>query len=310
LVHQRDVAVVVDSSCCLPAGLLREWDITVAPHELIVDGRSYRDGVDLQPQEFYRLLESGQANLSTAAPQPQRFVEAFTKAGQLAPNVICLTLSASFSVTFRSAVAAKSIMEQNAVAQGAGEQNAVRVQVVDTQAAAGAAGLIALAAARWAAEGQSIQQVMDGVGRLAPTVDLLAFLDTLRYLGRGGRIGRFQTWAGTLLGIKPLTELRLGEARVLEKPRSRTKATRRMLAIMGQRVGSTRVIANVMDADAPDDAQELLAEIKSQLSCPEGFVSQFTPVMGAHTGPGLLGVAFYSDPAGQYPNGLGQADVQ
>ncbi|PKB78553.1 MAG: hypothetical protein BZY88_17850 [SAR202 cluster bacterium Io17-Chloro-G9] len=300
MVHQHSVAVVVDSSCCLPEGLLRDWNITVAPHDLIIDGRSYQDGIDIQPQEFYRLLKNDQAKLSTSAPQPQQFLEAFTKAGQLAPNILCLTLSASFSVTYRSAMAAKSIMEQDTGEQDSGQRSGIRVEVLDSQAAAGASGLIALAAARWAAQGQSLEQVMNGVNRLAPTVDLLAFLDTLRYLGRDGKVGKFQTWAGTLLGIKPLTELRQGEARILEKPRSRTGATRRLLEIMGQRVGSKRVIANVMEADAPDDAQDLLSKIKSQLSCSEGFVSQFTPVMGAHTGPGLLGVAFYLDTAEEY----------
>jgi DegV family protein with EDD domain len=305
LVHQRNVAVVVDRSCCLPSGLSRDWDITVVPHELIVGGRPYQDGVDIQPQKFYRLLRDNQARLATAAPQPQRLVEAFIKAGQLAPNVLCLTLSACFSVTFRSAMAAKSIMERDAESRGK-----FRVEVVDTQAAAGAVGLIALAAARWAARGQSLDQVMNGVGRLAPRVDLLAFRDTLGYLGRSGRIGRFQTLAGTLLGIKPLTELRLGEARVLEKPRSRARAIQRLLEIMGQRVGSTRAIANVMEADVLDDAQGLLAEMKSRLSCAEGFVSQFTPVMDAHTGPGLLGVAFYPDTADVYPNQWRQTDAE
>ena len=305
MVHQRGVAVVVDSSSCLPADLLRDWNITVVPHELFIDGRSYRDGVDILPEDFYRLLKSDQATISTAAPQPQQFLEAFTKAGKLAPNVLCLTLSASFSVTYRSAMAAKLAMDQDG-----GRQGGIRVEVIDSQAAAGAAGLIALAAARWAAQGQCLEQVMHRVNRLAPTVELLAFLDTLHYLGRGGRVGKFQIWAGSLLGIKPLTELRRGEARILEKPRSRAKATLRLLEIMRQRVGSMPVIANVMEADAPADAQELLAEIKNQLSCSEAFVSQFTPVMGAHTGPGLLGVAFYLDSADLSPVGYCQPDTE
>ena len=196
-------------------------------------------------------------------------------------------------------------MERDAESRGK-----VRVEVVDTQAAAGAVGLIALGATRWAAKGQSLDQVMNGVGRLAPGVDLLAFRDTLRYLGRSGRIGRFQTLGGTLLGIKPLTELRLGEAMVLEKPMSRARAIQRLLEIMGRRVGSIRVIANVMEADAPDNAQGLLAEMKSRLSCAEGFVSQFTPVMDTHTGPGLLGVAFYPDTADVYPNRSLQTDAE
>ena len=138
MVHEPNVAVVVDSSCCLPANLLQEWNITVAPHELIVDGRSYRDGIDILPAEFYGLLKSRSAALSTAAPQPGRFLEAFAAAAKLAPNILCITLSASFSVTYRAAMTAKSAFERNCVP---GE--ARRVEVMDSQAAAGASGLVA-----------------------------------------------------------------------------------------------------------------------------------------------------------------------
>ena len=94
----------------------------------------------------------------------------------------------------------------------------------------------------------------------------------------------------------------------MEKPKSKVRSTRRFLEIMRQRVGTARVIANVMKAGVPADAQDLLSEIKSQLSCSEGFVSQFSPVTGAHTGPGLLGVAFYLDTADHHPNGSREPD--
>ena len=288
MVLQHDVAVVVDSSSCLPADLLRKWNITVVPHELIIDRRSFRDGVDIRPDEFYRLLSQGDhSTLSTAAPQPGRFLEGFLTAGERAPNVLCLTLSAEFSATYRSACAAVELAN--------GRLSNTRVQVIDSRAAAGGSGLIALAAARWAAMGLGLDQVVTRVKHLVPRVNLLAFLDTLRYLSRSGRVRKIDAWAGALLSIKPLTELRLGEARMLEKPRSRPKATQRLLDIMGQRVGRKPVIVNVMEADAVQDSQALSQRIRSDFNCRELFNSQFTPVMGLHTGPGLLGVAFYLD---------------
>ncbi len=143
--------------------------------------------------------------------------------------------------------------------------------------------------------GQTLEQVVAGVEELTPRVNLLAFLDTLRYLRRSGRIRKFEAWAGSLLSIKPLTELRLGEARMLERPRSRAKAMDRLLAIMRQRVGGLPLLANVMEADSLEDAKALSLRIQSEFNCRELFISQFTPVMGLHTGPGLLGVAFYAD---------------
>ena len=295
MVLQHDVAVVVDSSSCLPPDLLRKWNITVVPHELIIDHRSFRDGVDIQPDEFYQLLAQGNPpSLTTAAPQPRQFLEAFLEAGERASNVLCLTLSAQFSATYRSARAAVDLAN--------GRLSTTKVKVIDSQAAAGGSGLIALAAARWAAGGFNLDRVVRGVEQLVPRVNLLAFLDTLRYLSRSGRVRKIEAWAGSLLSIKPLTEMRMGVARMLERPRSRAKATDRLLEIMRQRVGREAAMVNVMEADSPDDARALSDRIRSEFNCKEIFVSQFTPVMGLHTGPGLLGVAFYVDDENSEPS--------
>ena len=285
MVRQHDVAVVVDSGSCLPPDLLRQWDITVAPHELTFDGRTFRDGVDLHRDQFYELLKKKRGALTTAAPRPQQFLESFIAAGMIAPNVLCLTQSCNFSATYQSARAAAVLADSR--------MSGVRVEVIDSQAAAGASGLIALAAARWAAKGYSMERVVAGVNHLIPRVDLIAFLETLYYLRRSGRVGKLQAWTGSLLRVRPVTELKLGEARILEKPRSRARAMQRLLDLMGQRVGRSLVTLNVMEADSRVDAQALLGRIQSEFNCREAILSEFTPVIGAHTGPGLLGVAFY-----------------
>ena len=288
MVLQHDVAVVVDSSSCLPPDLLQEWNITVVPHQLTVGQQTYRDGVDILPDRFYRLLaDRRQTRLTSAAPSPRHFLEAFLSAGQRTPNVLCLTLSTRFSSAYSSALSALELAN--------GKSSTLRVEVIDSQAAAGASGLIALAAARWARLDGSLDQVTAKVNRLIPKVNLLAFLDTLHYLRRSGRVRKLEAWAGWLLSIKPITELRLGEARMLEKPRSRARATERLVEIMHQRVGAKPVRINLMEAAAAEDAQALYQRIRSEFNCREIFISQFTPVMGLHTGPGLLGVAFYVD---------------
>jgi DegV family protein with EDD domain len=279
--------VVVDSSSCLPAELVREWNITVAPHELIIDGHPFRDGVDIHPQEFYQRLKENHIAPTTAAPRPQQFLQSYIEASRTAPNVLCLTLSANFSATYEFARAAVPLAKDTLPD--------VRLEVVDTRAAAGASGLIALAAARCAAAGQHLEQVIDHVNELVPKINLIAFLDTLYYLSRSGKVGKVQAWASTLLGIKPLTELKMGEARMLERPRSRIKAIDRLVAIMRQRVGNSPVYVNIMEADSPAEAAGLLRRIDAEFDCRARFISQFTPVMGAHTGPGVLGLAFYVD---------------
>jgi DegV family protein with EDD domain len=253
------------------------------PHELVIGDRTYRDGIDIQASEFYRLLGSGRDSITTVAPSPRGFSEAYSEAGQIAPKALCLTLSAKFSSTYRAAVAAVD------------SSGAVEVTVVDTGAAAGSLGLIALAAARGGAAGRSLDSVLAEVSDLAARVGLVAFLDTLKYLRRGGRINLLQGWAGSMLGIKPVTEFSMGEARVLGRPRNRAKAVRRLLDVMRERAAGEPLVVNILEAGAVEEAMALRDTVAREFDCRELLVSEFTPVMGAHTGPGLLGLAFHTD---------------
>ena len=286
LAGQADVAIVVDSACCLTPDLIRRWNITLVPHELLINGRSYRDGVDISPGEFYKILRDSRVVPTTAAPRPQEFLDGMLAAGELANNILCVTVSANFSVANRSALAAVETVGERLPH--------CRIKVIDSQAAAAALGLIALAAARWAHEDCGLDQIAARLDRLIPRVNLLAFLDSFDYLNRSGRVGKIKAWTGSLLGVRPLTELQGGEARLLERPRSRLRAMDRLVAIMKQRVGGAPVVVNIMEAGSAEDALVMERRIQDEINCQEMFISQFTPVMGAHTGPGLLGVAFHA----------------
>ncbi len=287
MVRKRKVAVVVDSSSCLPRELLDRWEIAVVPHELIIGDKAFKDGVDIVPAEFYQLLQQNHHIPTTSFPTPEGFLDAFQSASALAESIVCLTLSATFSSTFDSAVLAARLAES--------ELPGCYIKVVDTKAAAGAEGLIALEAAKEAMGGAELDQVTEKIEELIPKVNLLAFLDTLYYLRKGGRVPRVAAWAGSILGIKPLTELRLGEARLLEKPRSRARAMDLLVSLTQGRVEGRPVHVNVMHAQVADDAQRLCQRMEMEFNCQELFISEFTPVMGAHLGPGLLGLAFYAD---------------
>ena len=282
-----DVAIVVDSACCLPSDLLRRWNITQVPHELVIEDRSYRDGVDINPDDFYKILRGDRVVPTTVAPQPQAFLDGMLAASESASNIVCITVASNFSVANRSA--------QAAVKMAGNKLSHCRVKVMDSQAAAGALGLIALAAARWAHEGCDLDLVSAQIDRLIPRVNMLAFLESFDYLNRSGRVSKIKAWTGSLLGVRPLTELQGGQARLLERPRSRRRAMDRVAAIMEHRVGPAPVVVNIMEADAAEDALVMERRIREVVDCRELFISQFTPVMGAHTGPGLLGVAFYTD---------------
>lgn len=282
------VAIVVDSSVCLPKYTQESHGIFVVPHILITNEKEYRDGVDITAQQFYTSLEQTGVISTTSGPSPESFIEAFHLASQSANRILCLTLSANFSpMTYNSAmIAAKVVNEENADTW---------VTVIDSNAAAGAEGFIALEASRAALDGQSLEEILSLVNSMIPRVKLVAFLDTLYYLRKGGRVPMFKAWAGTLLGFKPITELSQGTAKLISKPRSRIKAKDQLFTLLNQRVGHNPVHVNVMHANSQTEAEDMLDRIQDTLNCLEIFISEFTPVMGAHTGPGVLGLAFYSD---------------
>ena len=285
MVCKHKVAIVVDSSACIPKDMLKDSGIHVVPHLLIIEGQTYRDGVDMDPGRFYEILQRNQSVLTTSAPKPADFIEVFNRAGQEAESILCLTLSNTFSSTYNSAQVAKEMAASSTLD--------VPVRIMDTRAAAGAEGLIALEAARLARKDASMETIVERVEELIPKVTLMALLDTLYYLARGGRVPKVAAWAGSILGMKPIAEMRLGEARLLEKPRTRNKATDRLFALMNDQIEEQPIHVNVMHTNALKDAKVLQDRIARRFDCAELFISEFTPVMGAHLGPGLLGIAFY-----------------
>ena len=285
--ERRKVALVCDSAACLPQQFVDELSIHVVPMELFIDGKTYLDGVDLSPQEFYSLLPGRKTPTTTSAPSPASFVKAFEAAARHADSVLCLTLLSTISATHNVATATAETARQN-------HPESI-IDVMDTLTAAGAQGLVVLAAARAAAQGADLPQVKEAAQRVIESIHLIAFLDTLSYLWRSGRVPRVAAWAGSILKLKPMLELARGEVRPLERPRTRVRAIERLLALTHERAGDSPIRANVMHAHALQDALALRESLLTRLNCVEVLVSEFTPVMGAHTGPGLLGIAFHRE---------------
>lgn len=260
--------------------------ITVVPMQLIFGEIALRDGVDIQPAEFYRRLAQSRVLPTTSGPTPEDFLAAFRSAAARGyAEVLCLTLASGLSSTYASALAA--------VGQAKGELPHLQVTVMDSQTAGGALGLVALAAAEEAERGRTLAAVTAEAQRVAERVYFVGVLDTLYYIWKGGRVPRVAVWATSLLQIKPILDIRHGKVRLVERPRTRRRALERILALVAQHASGQPVKAVVMHADAPGEADALLARLRAAVRCTEVFTTPFTPVIGAHTGPGLLGVAFY-----------------
>lgn len=283
----NQVAIVTDSVACIPKELAENYGIEVVPIEVHFEDRVYRDGIDISPTQFYALLRQAKKLPTTAASLPGVFLEAYRKASQKATSILCITLSSKLSGMFNSARLAMEMAKESLPG--------MVIELLDSRTAAAAQGLVVLAAAQAAALGESLTEVVETAKRIMQRVNLLAMLDTLHYLVKGGRVPKAAALAGSLLKIKPIFTITEGEAHPVANPRTTSGAIKRMLQILEQKIAKEPPLhAAVMHAEALDKAIELRSWISSRFNCAELFITEFTPVIGAHTGPGVIGVAFYS----------------
>lgn len=279
------VAVVTDSSASLPPSLAKDLGIHVVPIVLALNGHSLLDGVDITPGQLYGLLRETRHIPTTSAPSVGDFLRVYATVAETASGIVSIHMSTKLSATHNSAWAASQLVD------------GVPIRVLDSQTAAMGQGFVVLEAARAAAEGADLETVVARAEAVASRIHLLASIDTLEYLHRGGRIGGAAMLVGTVLQIKPILYLADGRVDVFAKPRTKSKAVRVMLRQLAEQANGRPLHVAVFHADAPDDAEELRESIARQFDCAELYVTEMTPVMGAHTGPGVLGLAFYADQA-------------
>jgi len=270
------VAVVTDSAASLPEAVATEAKVTVVPMWLSFGSTSVRDG-ELSLEEVNTRLSNG---FSTSGPSPGEFVEAVTAADR-GDGVLVLTLSSAMSSTFATARLAAGMVE------------GARVTVLDTGTAAGAQGLVVLAAAAKAATGAPLEEVEAAARKASAEVRLVATLPNLEHLANSGRVPGAAAWAGRWLNLNPVFEFRGGRVRPLRPARGSRSARQRILATWAATMvdGASLHVA-VMHALDEQDAETLLAEVRRRFEPATAFVGSFSPVMVAHTGPGLVGLAW------------------
>ncbi len=277
------VIVVTDSSATVPPELVKSLDIRVVPMQIGLGGRSLRDGVDVTPGELYRWLRMGGEIPTTSAPSVGDFVRVYAVAQREARGIVSIHLPAGLSATWNTAVLAGQLV------------GGVPIRVLDCGTAAMGQGFVVLEAARAAAAGADMEAVIERAREVAGRIHLLATLETLEYLHRGGRIGKAATLLASVVQIKPVLSLRDGQVEVVARPRTRSRASGTLLKEVERRAAGRPLHVAVQHADVPEEADLLAQEIRRRFPCRELYLSEFTPVMGAHVGPGLLGVVFYAD---------------
>lgn len=283
------VRVVVATSTCLTLEQARELGITLVPLRIGVDGRDYRDMIDITPAELYRLLRE-RVIPTTAAPTLGDYLAAFDSASG---PVLCLTVGSRISA-----------MDEAARLAAEASANA-RVEVMETGTAAGGLRLVALAAARLAAEGLDLDELSRRVRDICERVEMAGMLETVEFLARSGRVPEIAHWGSSVLKVRPVVRFQAGSGSLVSLVRSPSRGLDEMRKLVRQ--GARRqgagacgqgLSCTVFHGDALELAEELEARLRQDLPAADLSISEMTAAMAIHVGPGVVGEAFYVDPAG------------
>ncbi|MBI3943601.1 MAG: DegV family protein [Chloroflexi bacterium] len=272
------IRIVTDSLSDIPANFVERYQITVIPAEVIFGTQSFRDGIDLSNAEFYQRLATSKELPHTSQPSVGAFEEAYRRLAPTCDGIISIHLPAKVSGTVRSAqMAAMSFPH-------------TKIEIIDSGQASMALGWLVIACAQLAQEGGSMQDILSLIEDMRPRLRLVAMLDTLEYIRRGGRIGRAQAMLGAILSVKPIVELRDGEVLPVENVRTKTKAVSRLVEIVLAQGPLERVA--VAHANAIELAEELRQRLSPHVPGGDIPIAEAGPALGTHAGPGAIGVTF------------------
>jgi len=272
------VKIVTDSLGDIPSEVAEELGITVIPINVIFGTISYRDGVDLTTEQFYDKLAASKIFPTTIVPPLGTFADTFDRVAGEASGILVITNSHKLSASYETAVLAKERMKRQC-----------RVEVIDSLSAVMAQGLIAIAAARAANAGANIDEVIALTRKNIPRVDVRMAFDTLEYLRKGGRIGKVRAFLGSKLKVTPILGIRDGEAYPFTREHSRAKAIDYLYDFAAS-FSHIDGIA-VEHATTPDEAEILIERISAKFPKKRIYCSKVSPVIGAHVGPRVMGVA-------------------
>lgn len=280
------IAIVTESTSCLPDELLREYGIRVVPIPFVFGTQTYLDGVDITRAQFYEKLRETRTPPKTSPPSPGEYLKYWREAAEQADAVVCVTVDSKISTLQRSARLAQEMAQE--------AMPAVPVVVVDSLSAGMGQGFVALAAARAARQGQPLENVVQTAEWTSRRMRVLVTLDTLEYLAKTSRIPQVAAILGGVLAIKPIIQIAEGEIAPIARVRTRRRSIDQLFECMRRMVPEgSQVHAAVQHAVAEDEAAALEGRVREAFNCVELFTTEFTPVMGGYCGPGLLGVAFY-----------------
>jgi DegV family protein with EDD domain len=281
---EKRIAIVTDSAAYLPEDLAARYKIHVIPLWIFWGEDRIKDGVDIQPTEFYKRLQGSELLPTTSQPSAGEFIEFYKTIVNGFSGIVSVHISSKLSGTIGSALAAVNQFLD------------VPIQVVDSLNVSMGMGFVVLAAAKAAAEGKDIEQVAAAARSMVKRTQLLFVVDTLEYLHKGGRISGAKAWLGTALSIKPLLHFEEGMIQPLVQVRTKKKGIATMLEKAEERLaGKPMAAAAVVDCNSPTEGDAVAQMVKERFGVEEVLRSPISPAVGVHAGPGAVGLAFYAE---------------
>lgn len=278
------IAIITDSTAYLPEKAQAGLNIAVIPILLIWDDERLRDGVDIDPSTFYRRLKQSKTLPTSSQPSPGEFESLFREVATEADAIVCVLTSSKVSGTVASALTAQAQFPE------------LTIRIVDSLTSSMGMGLIVLAAARAAAAGKTVDEVVTVAKEIRDKIHFIFMVDTLEFLHRSGRIKGAKRLLGTALNIKPLLHFKDGIIEPLTQARTRGKAIERLLEIAEDRLAGKRMAeAAVVDIDCPDEGDHFAKTVAERFAISKIHRSTVSPVVGTIVGPGAIGLAFYAE---------------
>jgi DegV family protein with EDD domain len=281
------IHVVTDSTASLPPELVEECGIHVVPQIVNFGGETFRAGVDLSIDEFYRRLAAASDLPTTSQPSAGDFSELFARLTADGSSVLAIVVSNELSGTYLSAQGARGMLPD------------ADIHVIDSRSVSAPLGFMVVEAARMARAGADIEAIKARVAQMGAAFHIYFLVDTLEYLRRGGRIGGAAALLGTALRLKPILSIQNGRVEPFERVRTKAKATARLMDLV--RLGldpgrDGKIYLAMIHGDAYDRASALHAELVQEFRPAETMLIDLTPAIATHSGPGVLAVAYYQDP--------------
>ncbi len=271
------IKIVTDSLADIPQDLVQDLDITVVPIYILFGTESFLDGVEISREEFYDRAFNGPVHPRTSQPTPQDFAKAYERLAPKADGILSILISSKLSGTYNSALQAKQ----------AGDYPCP-IEVVDSKKLSIAHGLIVIKAARMARDGKSLQEIVTAVNDMIDRVRFLVLFDTLKYLAKGGRIGKAKSLMGSVLNVKPILTLREGEFVPVGQVRNRNKGIDKLVEFV-KNAGEIEELS-VLHCNTPEDAKNLAERLDPIFPKENILLATVGAGLAGHSGPGVIAV--------------------